>query len=147
MCGDGKTLEEKFQILKELGYDGVELDSPGGQNKDEAKRASEKVGLPTHGVVDSIHWGTTLSDPSAEVRAKVCALAEQFACAAEEAMRAAAWLAQPEMSNETVWSYLVAAANRHTPTTRQLHAVSVVALAAASCTADVSLAYFSKRMQ
>ncbi len=49
---------------------------------------------------------------AAEVRAKVCALAEQFACAAEEAMRAAAWLTQPELSNETVWSYLVAAANR-----------------------------------
>ena len=70
MCGDGRTLEEKFQILKSLGYDGVELDSPGGQNKEEAKAASEKVGLPTHGVVDSIHWGTTLSDSSAEIREK-----------------------------------------------------------------------------
>ena len=68
MCGDGKTLEEMFRLLKELGYDGVELDSPGGQNKAEARAASEKVGLPTHGVVDSIHWGTTLSDPSAEKR-------------------------------------------------------------------------------
>ncbi len=70
MCGDGQTLEEKFQILKSLGYDGVELDSPGGQNKEEARTASEKVGLPTHGVVDSIHWGTTLSDSSAEIREK-----------------------------------------------------------------------------
>ena len=70
MCGEGKTLEDKFRILKELGYDGVELDSPGGQNKEEAKKASAKVGLPTHGVVDSIHWGTTLSAPSPEVREK-----------------------------------------------------------------------------
>ena len=70
MCGEGKTLEDKFRLLKDLGYDGVELDSPGGQNKAEAKKASAKVGLPTHGVVDSIHWGTTLSDPSAEVREK-----------------------------------------------------------------------------
>ncbi len=68
MCGEGKTLEEKFRLLKDLGYDGVELDSPGGQNKGEAKKASEKVGLPTHGVVDSIHWGITLSDPPAEGR-------------------------------------------------------------------------------
>ena len=52
MCGEGKTLDEKFRLLKDLGYDGVELDSPGGQNKDEAKKASAKVGLPTHGVVD-----------------------------------------------------------------------------------------------
>ena len=63
MCGEGKTLEEKFRLLKELGYDGVELDSPGGQNKEEARKASEKVGLPTHGVVDSIHWGVTLLRP------------------------------------------------------------------------------------
>jgi hexulose-6-phosphate isomerase len=70
MCKDGNTLEEKFQLLKELGYDGIELDSPGGQNKEEAKAASAKVGLPIHGVVDSIHWGTTLSDPSAEKREK-----------------------------------------------------------------------------
>ena len=65
-----KTVKERIKVLKELGYDGVELDSPGGQNKEEARKASEKVGLPTHGVVDSIHWGVTLSDPSAEVREK-----------------------------------------------------------------------------
>ena len=70
LCGDGKTLEEKFRLLKELGYDGVELDSPGGQNKEEARKASQKVDFPTHGVVDSIHWGTTLSDPSEEKRQK-----------------------------------------------------------------------------
>lgn len=70
MCGDGKSLEDKFRLLKDLGYDGVELDSPGGQNKPEARKASEKVGLPIHGVVDSIHWGITLSDPSAEQRQK-----------------------------------------------------------------------------
>jgi len=70
MCGDGKTLEEKFRLLKELGYDGVELDSPGGQNKEEARKASQKVGFPTHGVVDSFHWGATLSDPSEEKRQK-----------------------------------------------------------------------------
>lgn len=70
MCREGKTPEEKFQLLKELGYDGVELNSPGGVNKKEALAASRKVGLPIHGVVDSIHWKTRLSDPSAEVREK-----------------------------------------------------------------------------
>ena len=70
MCRDGKTLEEKFKLLQDLGYDGVELDSPGGQNKAEAKAASDKLNFPIHGVVDSIHWHTKLSDPSAEVREK-----------------------------------------------------------------------------
>lgn len=70
MCKDGKTLEEKFSLVKKLGYDGIELDSPGGQNKPEALAASKKTGLPIHGVVDSIHWRACLSDPSAEVRSK-----------------------------------------------------------------------------
>lgn len=70
MCRDGRTPEEKFQLLKDLGYDGVELNSPGGVNKQEALAASRKVGLPIHGVVNSIHWKTRLSDPSAEIREK-----------------------------------------------------------------------------
>lgn len=70
MAAFGANLEEKFRILKELGYDGVELDSPGGQDKAEALAASKATGLPIHGVVDSIHWTTRLSDPSEDVRAK-----------------------------------------------------------------------------
>ncbi|MGC4014293.1 MAG: sugar phosphate isomerase/epimerase family protein [Luteolibacter sp.] len=70
MASFGKNLEEKFRILKELGYDGVELDSPGGQNKAEALAASKATGLPIHGVVDSIHWTVRCSDPSEEVREK-----------------------------------------------------------------------------
>lgn len=70
MASFGANLEEKFRILKEIGYDGVELDSPGGQDKAEALAASKATGLPIHGVVDSIHWTTRLSDPSEEVRRK-----------------------------------------------------------------------------
>ncbi len=68
MANFGKNLEEKFRTLKEMGYDGVELDSPGGQDKAEALAASKATGLPIHGVVDSIHWKTRLSDPDAAVR-------------------------------------------------------------------------------
>jgi hexulose-6-phosphate isomerase len=61
-------LAKSFAILKEIGYDGVELDAPGGQNKVEALAASKSTGLPIHGVVDSIHWHTRLSDPEVTVR-------------------------------------------------------------------------------
>ena len=64
------SIEEKFKLLKDLGYDGVELNSPRGCNKKEALAASRAVGLPIHGVVDSIHWGTRLSDPNPAVREK-----------------------------------------------------------------------------
>ena len=68
MASFGANLEEKFRILKEIGYDGIELDSPGGQDKAEALAASKATGLPIHGVVDSVHWKTRLSDPDAAIR-------------------------------------------------------------------------------
>ncbi len=63
-------LAQSFAMLRGLGYDGVELDSPGAQNKTEALAASKSSGLPIHGVVDSIHWRTRLSDPDEAVREK-----------------------------------------------------------------------------
>ena len=39
---DGST-REKFSVLKELGYDGVELDSPGGVDAAEAVAASRRT--------------------------------------------------------------------------------------------------------
>jgi hexulose-6-phosphate isomerase len=70
MFGEKISTVEKFKILKEIGYDGVELNSPGGVNKDEALSASRETGFPIHGVVDSIHWGTRLSSPDQVTRAK-----------------------------------------------------------------------------
>ena len=62
------SLTEKFKVLKALGYDGVELNSPNGPSPDAVRRAKEATGLDVHGVVDSIHWRQTLSDPNAAVR-------------------------------------------------------------------------------
>jgi hexulose-6-phosphate isomerase len=65
----GNTLE-KFQLLKELGYDGVELDSPGGVDKTEAREASQRTGLIIEGIVNSTHWTVRHSDPDPAVRAQ-----------------------------------------------------------------------------
>ena len=70
MFGEKISTVEKFKVLKEIGYDGVELNSPGGVNKDEALSASRETGLPIHGVVDSIHWGVRLSSPDKATRAE-----------------------------------------------------------------------------
>ena len=70
MVKAGSTLLEKFQLLKELGFDGVELDSPSGVTVEEAKKCIGETGLVVPGVVDSVHWNQRLSDPSEEVRAK-----------------------------------------------------------------------------
>lgn len=61
---------EKFKLLKELGFDGVELDAPGGPPVEEVLAAIKETGLDVPGVVDSVHWGKPLSDPNEEVRAE-----------------------------------------------------------------------------
>jgi L-ribulose-5-phosphate 3-epimerase len=64
------TLTDKFKLLKELGFDGVELDSPGGPSAEEVAAAKEASGLIVHGVVDSAHWRQTLSDADPAIRAQ-----------------------------------------------------------------------------
>lgn len=64
----GDSILEKFQILKELGYDGVELDSPSSLDWREVLRAKAQTGLEIPGVVCSTHWGKPLSSPDEKVR-------------------------------------------------------------------------------
>lgn len=70
MVAGEMSLLEKFRLLKELGFDGVELDSPNNLDPDEVLAARDEIGLPIHGVVDSVHWRQTLSDPDPAVRTK-----------------------------------------------------------------------------
>jgi L-ribulose-5-phosphate 3-epimerase len=68
MIEGGHTVLEKFQLLKDAGFDGVEMNSPGGPPNDQIKKACEKTGIVIEGVVDSVHWNQTLSDPNPSVR-------------------------------------------------------------------------------
>ncbi len=77
MIVEGSSVIEKFRIARESGFEGVEMDSPGGPPADEVRRASEETGLEVPGVVDSVHWRQTLGDPDAEVRAQGRAALEQ----------------------------------------------------------------------
>ena len=70
MVTEGANLTEKFQIIKQAGYDGVEMDSPGPYSADDVKAARDASGLAVPGVVDSVHWRDTLSHPDPAVRAK-----------------------------------------------------------------------------
>lgn len=70
MIAEGGSVKEKFELIKPLGFKGVEVDSPGAIDKQEALDASKATGIEIHGVVDSVHWGNRLSDPDPEIRAK-----------------------------------------------------------------------------
>ena len=64
------SIEDKFNLIKSLGFEGVEFDSPSDINRDEAARARDKTGIKIHGVIDSVHWRIRLSDPDPAVRAQ-----------------------------------------------------------------------------
>ncbi len=70
MAGVGSSLLEKFQILKDIGFDGVELDSPNNLDRDEILNAKNSTGLAIPGVVDSAHWSKPFSHPDSNVRAE-----------------------------------------------------------------------------
>jgi len=71
MIGDGHTVAEKFRVLRDCGFEGVEMDSPNPKTSpDEVLAAMEATGVKVHGLVDSVHWSLYLNSPDAAVRAK-----------------------------------------------------------------------------
>jgi hexulose-6-phosphate isomerase len=69
MIGIKGSIQDKFELVKSLGFQGVEFDSPSDINRDEALKAQETTGIKIHGVIDSVHWNKPLSDPHPGVRA------------------------------------------------------------------------------
>ena len=62
------TILENFQILKDAGFDGLEVNAPSGKEQ-EYLAAFKETGLQCEGVDDSVHWNITLSDPDPTKRA------------------------------------------------------------------------------
>src|SRR5438874_2292206 len=70
MIAGKAPIKDKFELIKKLGFLGVEMDSPSNIDKDEAVAAVNDTGIKIHGVIDSVHWKDTLSSPDEKVRAK-----------------------------------------------------------------------------
>jgi hexulose-6-phosphate isomerase len=62
------SIKEKFELIKRLGFLGVEFDSPSDINRDEALAAQRDTGITIHGVIDSVHWKDRLSSPDPATR-------------------------------------------------------------------------------
>lgn len=71
MIKEDLSVLDKFQLVKDLGFHGVELDSPHGYSDEEILEAKAKTGLEIPGLVNSLHWEQPLSDPDPAVR-EVC---------------------------------------------------------------------------
>lgn len=63
-------IQDKFELIKATGFEGVEMNSPSDIDRAAARHASEKTGIKIHGVVNSVHWQQRLSDPDPAVRAR-----------------------------------------------------------------------------
>jgi hexulose-6-phosphate isomerase len=70
---------ETFQLLKEAGFEGVELISPNRLDRRAVLEARDRTGLTIHGVSGSRHWQDTLSDPDpAVVERGMAAIRQEF---------------------------------------------------------------------
>ena len=70
MIKEELSLTDKFKLAKDLGFDGVELNSPVDYTLTEILAAKSKSGIELPTVVNKDHWRTPLSDPDPVVRKK-----------------------------------------------------------------------------
>lgn len=70
MIKENLSLTDKFKLVKDLGFHGVELDSPIEFTLSEVIEARDKSGIELPSVVNKDHWNVPLSDPDPEVRKK-----------------------------------------------------------------------------
>ena len=77
MVGPGATIAEKFRLIKECGFTGVEVDWPGPLAIDDLRRACDDTGLAVHGLVHSLHWKYPLNHPDDAVRSRSRAALEE----------------------------------------------------------------------
>jgi len=70
MIKEELSLTDKFKLARDLGFDGVELNSPVDFPMSEILDAKAKSGIELPTVVNKDHWSAPLSDPDPEVRKK-----------------------------------------------------------------------------
>ena len=68
MVAGASSIRERFQLVRECGFEGVEIDSPLEIDRKAVVAAAAETGVVVHGVIDSVHWRDRFSDPRAEVR-------------------------------------------------------------------------------
>jgi hexulose-6-phosphate isomerase len=71
MIKEDLSLADKFKLVKDLGFDGVELNSPTEFDISEILDAKAKSGIELPSVVNKDHWKMPLSDPDPQVRKQI----------------------------------------------------------------------------
>ena len=121
MVGAGDSTLEKFEIQKELGYDGIEFVIPTEINLDEVIEASRQTDMPVHGLVDMKHWEIRLSSPDEKQRKQGIAILNQ--CIADcrklggdSVLLVPGQVTGPEETHDDVWNRSIACIREVIPT-------------------------------
>ena len=70
MIDEDLSMTDKFKLVKDLGFDGVELNSPNDFKTEEILESKEKSGIELPTVINKDHWSKPLTDPDPAVRAE-----------------------------------------------------------------------------
>lgn len=68
MIEEDLSIADKFRLVADLGFDGVELDAPNDLPLAEVLAGRDATGVAIPGVINSAHWPTPLTDPDSAVR-------------------------------------------------------------------------------
>lgn len=77
MVAGAQDLTAKFRMLRDAGFDGVELDAPSELTAEAVRDARRATGIEVSGIVDSVHWHKPLSHADASVRDQARAALER----------------------------------------------------------------------
>ena len=66
MIEEDLSMADKFKLVKDLGFDGVELNSPNDFDTSEALEAKEKSGIELPSVINKEHWSKPFYPPDYE---------------------------------------------------------------------------------
>src|SRR6185503_4504945 len=62
---DGASMADRFKMIRDAGFDGIELNRPDAAPLEEVAKARDASGLEIAGSICTTHWGKPLSHPDA----------------------------------------------------------------------------------
>ncbi len=118
-------VRERFQIAKDCGFEGLEIDSPLDIDRAAVVAAAAATGVVVHGVIDSVHWHKRFSDPDASIRSQAVdalrgAIADAKTYGATTVLVVPGAVRDPENENhQQVWERSQAEIRRALPQARE----------------------------
>ncbi|MCB9845252.1 MAG: sugar phosphate isomerase/epimerase [Phycisphaeraceae bacterium] len=116
----GDSLHERFELIRQAGFDGVDMDSPTEASTADVAAAAVRAGIRVHGVVDSVHWNVRLSDPDESTRDRAVAALERairdsHAWGGTSVLLVPGAVRGPQESQDQVWERSIAGIRRVLP--------------------------------